>query len=256
MKALIRITVAATLAAGAACTVQQTDVPGLSGPSEFATALSLSATPDTIRQDGVDSSSIVVTARDASGGPLAGLQLRLDILADGGPADFGTLSQRTVSTGADGRVRVTYTAPPAPPKNAPLGFCSESQATLPGDCVAIAATPVLTSYGSRPTETVLIHLVPAAVILPPVDPTAPTAAFAITQSSTPRRFLFNGGASTPVAGRTIVRYEWSWGDGESASRVEATEDHDYPQSGIYPVTLTVVDSAGVTGSVTQNLTVF
>jgi len=53
-----------------------------------------------------------------------------------------------------------------------------------------------------------------------------------------------------------VRYNWSWGDGESASRVESTEDHDYPSSGIYPVTLTVVDSAGVVGSVTQTISVF
>ena len=122
--------------------------------------------------------------------------------------------------------------------------------------VTIAATAILTDYRTRPSERVLIHLVPAAVILPPVDPTAPTATFAITLSSAPRRFLFNASASTAVAGRTIVRYEWSWGDGESASRVGPTEDHDYPLSGIYPVTLTVVDSAGVTGSVTQNLTVF
>ncbi len=256
MNALIRTSLAVTLAASVACTVQQTEVPALTGPSEFATSISLAATPDTIRQDGVDSSSIVVTARDVNGSPIAGLQLRLDILAGGGPADYGTLSQRTVSTGSDGRARVTYTAPPPPPPNSPLGSCSASSKTLIGDCVEITATPILTNYGARPTETVRIHLVRQSVILPPVDPTAPTAAFSITLSSTPRRFFFNGGASTAVAGRSIVRYNWSWGDGESASRVESTEDHDYPSAGIYPVTLTVVDSAGVVGSVTQTISVF
>jgi PKD repeat protein len=52
-----------------------------------------------------------------------------------------------------------------------------------------------------------------------------------------------------------VRYEWLWGDGESAARTAPDEDHDYPRSGVYPVTLMVTDDAGVTGSVTQVLSV-
>lgn len=256
MKALIRITLAATLAASAACTVQQANVPGLTGPSEFATSIKLTATPDTIRHDGVDSSSIVVSVTDVNGGPVANLQLRIDIMANGGPADYGAVSQRTVSTGSDGRARVTYTAPPAPPLNAPLDACQPTifSPYLLSGCVEIVATPIGSNFATRPSETVRIHLTPGSVITPPVDPTAPLAAFAITQGSGVRQYFFNASASTPYPGRTIVSYEWLWGDGESAIRSGPTEDHDYPSPGVYPVTLRVTDSAGVIGTVTQVLT--
>ena len=103
MNALIRTSLAVTLAASVACTVQQTDVPALTGPSEFATSISLAATPDTIRQDGVDSSSIVVTARDVNGSPIAGLQLRLDILAGGLDTSPSSNNEVTIN-----RYRVVY----------------------------------------------------------------------------------------------------------------------------------------------------
>ncbi len=255
MKALTRLVFAAALVSSA-CTVQQADVPGLTGPSEYATAIKLTATPDTIRHDGVDSSSIVVSVADANGAPVSGAQLRVDIMAQGGPADFGVLSQRTVSTGTDGRARVTYTAPPAPPLNSPLDTCGAvySPGLLSG-CVEIVATPIGTNFSGRPAETVRIHLVPGSVITPPVDPTAPVAAFTITPGSAARRYIFNASASTAYPGRTIVRYEWLWGDGESAIRNAPNEDHDYPLAGVYPVTLRVTDDAGVTGSVTQVLPV-
>jgi len=256
MKALTRF-VFATALISSACTIQQADVPGLTGPSEYATAIRLTATPDTIRHDGVDSSSIVVSVADANGAPVAGAQLRVDIIADGGPADFGLLSQRTVSTGSDGRARITYTAPPAPPLNSPLDLCEPtnfSPSMLSG-CVEIVATPIGTNFSGRPSQSVRIHLVPGSVITPPVDPTAPVAAFSITPGSAARRYIFNASASTAYPGRTIVRYEWLWGDGESAIRNAPNEDHDYPLPGVYPVTLRVTDDAGVTGSVTQVLPV-
>jgi hypothetical protein len=248
MKALTRLVLAAALISSA-CTVQQVDVPGMTGPSEFGTAIRLTATPDTIRHDGVDSSSIAVSVADANGAPVAGAQLRVDIVD--GPADPGVLSQQTVSTGTDGRARLTYTAPRRPPLNSPLGTCRG----LPSACVQIMVTPIGTNFSGRPSETVLIHLVPESVITPPVDPTAPVAAFVITPGSAARRYVFNASASTAYPGRTIVRYEWLWGDGESAIRTAPNEDHDYPQPGIYPVTLMVTDDAGVTGSIAQFLTV-
>ncbi len=256
MKALTRLVFAAALVSSA-CTVQQADVPGLTGPSEYATAINLTATPDTIRHDGVDSSSIVVSVADANGAPVAGAQLRVDILADGGPADFGMLSQRTVSTGTDGRARVTYTAPPRPPLNSPIDNCEPTinSPNLLSGCVEIVATPIGTNFAGRPSQAVRIHLVPANVITPPVDPTAPAAAFTVTPGSAARRYIFNASASTAYPGRTIARYEWLWGDGESAVRSAPNEDHDYPLPGVYPVTLRVTDDAGVTGSVTQILSV-
>ena len=76
---------------------------GLPGPSEFATSVSLTAMPDLIMRDGASQSTIVVTANDPQGAPIRSLQMRLDMLVNGAVQDFGTLSTRTLFTGADGR---------------------------------------------------------------------------------------------------------------------------------------------------------
>jgi len=52
------------------------------------------------------------------------------------------------------------------------------------------------------------------------------------------------GSSSPNG--AIVSYAWTFGDGETAAGVIAT--HTYTEKGIYTVTLTVIDSAGKTGS--------
>ena len=64
---------------------------------------------------------------------------------------------------------------------------------------------------------------------------------------------FDGSLSTPGTGRTIVRYDWDFGDGETKSGVRTT--HDYVVSGVYLVTLTVTDSAGGQARSSQPITV-
>jgi len=64
---------------------------------------------------------------------------------------------------------------------------------------------------------------------------------------------FDGSLSTPGTGRTIVRYNWDFGDGEAKSGVKTT--HDYPVSGVYLVTLTVTDDAGATARSSLPVTV-
>jgi hypothetical protein len=234
------------------------EVPGLTGPSELALAYQVAASPDSIRQDGFDSSSIVVTARDAGGRPKSGLAVRLDILVQGVPAEYGRLSSRTVMTGSDGTARASYTAPPPAPINAPIGTCAASGQVLLGSCVTIAATAVgNASYGDLPTQTAQIHLVPPSHILPPADPNAPMASFVFSPASPKAgtQISFNASASRAQSGRRIVEYSWFWGDGESATRSGPLEDHDYPAAGLYPVTLTVTDAAGISGSSAQVITV-
>jgi PKD repeat protein len=48
--------------------------------------------------------------------------------------------------------------------------------------------------------------------------------------------------SKPGTGRTIVRYDWDFGDGVLKTGIRAT--HDYTPSGIYLITLTVTDDQG------------
>ena len=53
---------------------------------------------------------------------------------------------------------------------------------------------------------------------------------------------FDGSLSTPGSGRTIVRYDWDFGDGDAKTGVKTT--HDYVISGVYLVTLRVTDDSG------------
>src|SRR5438105_1455552 len=108
----------AAAAAASGCTVHQTDVPGLTGPSEYALSIGVPATPDIVTQDGASQAAIVVLARDANGRPVPSLPLRLDMEINGTLQDFGTLSARNLVTNADGRATTTFTAPPAPPVGA------------------------------------------------------------------------------------------------------------------------------------------
>src|ERR1700694_4227922 len=95
----------------AACTVSSTDIPSLTGPSELALSFSVSATPDSITQDGHSQSLITVTALDENGQPRPGVIFRLDMFVGGVAADYGTLSAKTVVTGTDGKATAAYTAP-------------------------------------------------------------------------------------------------------------------------------------------------
>lgn len=86
--------------------------------------------------------------------------------------------------------------------------------------------------------------------------TAPTASFTFSPTS-PGLFetvRFTAEASrVGETSRTITRYEWKFGDGESKAGI--TESHTYSVLGSYPVVLTVTDSAGVQGTSTTIVTV-
>ena len=104
--------VAAALLVGA-CTTKKTEPPDLSGPSELGTSLAIAANPDTLTQDGQSRSTIVVTARNANGQPLANLSLRADIAVNGVVTDFGALSAKNLATDGNGIATFVYTAPEA-----------------------------------------------------------------------------------------------------------------------------------------------
>jgi PKD repeat protein len=82
----------------------------------------------------------------------------------------------------------------------------------------------------------------------------PTADFTITPSSaqTGETVSFDGSASNDPDG-SIVSYEWTLGDGTTASGPMAS--NQYGDDGTYSVTLTVTDDDGATHSVTKTVTV-
>lgn len=83
--------------------------------------------------------------------------------------------------------------------------------------------------------------------------TPPTTSFT-TSPATPgvnQDVFFNASASTPAAGRTITKYEWSFGDGNFSQGVIVT--HRYAAGGSYQVALAVTDDAGSIGRSTATL---
>ena len=137
------------------CTLDGTNPPPVSGPSELGLAIALEAVPDILVQDGVSQALISVSARDPSGRAVSGLALWVDILVGGEPQEVGRLSERQVETSADGRVAFAYTAPEAP------------QGTTVSTLVTLAVTPLTGDARTHVPRTVDIRLVP-----PSLDPPA------------------------------------------------------------------------------------
>lgn len=243
MKAFkILAAVLATVAVAACAQHKADEPPPLTGPSGLSQTISITATPDSISQDGSSTSTIAVTALK-DGRALANLEVRFDTKVNNAATDFGTFRPgRTARTDANGLATVTYTAPPRQTAG-PLGKCQD----LIGTCVEIVATPTGTSFGTSVHPSVLIRLVPPSIILPPSDPAAPTARF--TVFPTPARVLlqtfFNASSSTATAGRTITSYAWDFGDGTRKTGMNTS--HDFDVVGVYMVTLTVTDNFGLQG---------
>ncbi|MEZ5310115.1 MAG: PKD domain-containing protein [Microthrixaceae bacterium] len=78
----------------------------------------------------------------------------------------------------------------------------------------------------------------------------PVAAFGTTINGL--SITANGAASIDPDG-SIVSYDWSFGDGGTATGVSTS--HVYAADGTYAVTLTVTDNKGATGTLSQNVTV-
>ncbi|HEX6463036.1 MAG TPA: PKD domain-containing protein [Vicinamibacterales bacterium] len=83
----------------------------------------------------------------------------------------------------------------------------------------------------------------------------PVAQITISPPSGPlgTAFSFIGSQSTAAPGRTIVRYDWNFGDNSTGGG--ATTNHSYSTRGTFTVTLVVTDDQGNTGIATATVTV-
>ncbi len=236
-------TIAGAMLFGAACTVHQDNsAPPLSGPSEFAQSVTVTATPDVISRDGHSQSAIVVRVFDAAGQPAAGVALRMDILVGGSQVDFGSLGARNIVTASDGRATTSYTAPPPPPT---------TSTAADGTVVAISAIPLGSNGQGSRSYSADITLMPPGVILPnvrfvpgfTVEPAGPTQGTPITFDA----------SSTTDPDNAVVSYAWDFGDGtHGAGRIVT---HSYAQVGGVTVTLTVSDALGRAASTTKVVTI-
>ncbi|OGS52436.1 MAG: hypothetical protein A3K75_04310 [Euryarchaeota archaeon RBG_13_61_15] len=83
-----------------------------------------------------------------------------------------------------------------------------------------------------------------------LEPLPPKADF--TWGAVDRLASFDGSSSEDLDG-TIIAWVWVFGDGAAGSGEMTT--HEYTADGTFPVTLTVTDDDGLTGSVTKDVTV-
>lgn len=233
--------VLAALALASGCTMKKQDAPDLTGPSEMSTSITVTATPDTIPQDGAAQSVIAVVARDVSNQPLANLSLRVDVVVDGKFAnDFGRLSARNVTTGPDGRASVTYTAPQSVFGDA-----------TPEEYIRIYVTPVGTNFDNANARSVSLRLVAPATIYSPGSPIA-SFTFSPTNPKAGQDVYFNASASGDPDG-SIAQYQWTYGDGDV--EYGQTQVHDFANVGTYNVILTVTDNSGNKASTTRSVVV-
>jgi PKD repeat protein len=87
-----------------------------------------------------------------------------------------------------------------------------------------------------------------------VNDTPPTASFMLSNGSpvAGQSVTFNGSGSADVDGSALTE-TWSFGDGTAATGAQA--QHAYAKAGAYTVKLTVTDSAGLSATTEQTVTV-
>jgi len=240
-------TVSAVLVAVAGCTMKSQEPPDFTGPSELGKSVTVAASPDILAQDGMSRSNITVAARGPNGEPLPGESMVVDIWVAGSRVEFGTLSQRNITTGSDGRATFVYTAPPSPPLS-----------TVQSIDVTIAVTPIGTDFGNSRARIATIRVVPIGTVAPP-DGLAPHFTFSPDSPAENQQVLFSAcndsGAPVPCApaDNPIAEYEWDFGDGSGGGGQFAT--HAYSTSGFYTVTLTIIDHYGRRASTARQVAV-
>ena len=128
----------------------------------------------------------------------------------------------------------------------------------------LIATPLLVVVAlacdsKPPVGPGVVKITETTTTIPPTTTTTvpnPTVALFAFTPQTPevlQTVNFDGSLSTPGSGRTIVRYDWDFGDGEAKTGVKTT--HDYLISGVYLVTLRVTDDSGTVVRSSQPVTV-
>ena len=217
----------------AGCGVSEQESPALIGPSGFAQSVTLTASPDRLPRDGNSQSLVTITVRNSAGQPVAGQRLTVR-------STNGSASQGEVTTGADGRATVTVTAPSS----------SIPSAT---STIEVFATPIAAGTGEEMSATRSISI----ALTGTANTTEPTPAFTASPSAPSLRetvvFDASGTRDEERACNDACTYTWDFGGEATATGRVVT--HRFQTVRIYPVTLTVRDSAGSSAALTQNVTV-
>lgn len=213
----------------ASCGIEKQTPPDLTGPSEFATSVTLTASPEVVNRDGESQSVITVLARNASNEPASGLVVRFGLE----PSNGGTLSSSQVTTNSNGTATVVFTAP-----------STDTQV----DNVRVLAYPAESNFDNASARNVLIAL---------AGPDSAEAGFTFSPEE-PERFqavVFNA-ATTTMAGQqcgSACTYAWDFGGEATATGMIVT--YSFRQQQTYIVTLRTTSPGGVTTLTQQTVVV-
>jgi hypothetical protein len=231
------------VAATASCGVEKQQAPALAGPSEFSTSITLTATPDTLVQDGESQSIINVIAVGPDARPVSGVALQFTASSSSSLIRSVDFTQVTVVTDANGRATTLMVAPPAP-------------ATVPTTppVITVSAIPIGANFANAASRNVEVRLIaPAGTPLVNLNPVAVIIA-------DPRVANFNetirfDASLTTDEGQpcgTRCQYTWEFGDNTAAVR-GLTAEHVYTLPGNYIATLSVTDDRGGVGTATVDI---
>ena len=239
----------------AGCGLHGVDIPELQGPSELATAVHLTVTPDVVTADGFSTAFIQAEVRDENGRVVSNRDIFFALADESGHfANIGTLfdlggnelgaTDAIVRTNGQGLAQLVYRAPP------------RTDATA-NQTVLIAARPVGTDANGALYRTVRLELRSAEPrLFPEVPGNLPPNCSFVVEMGTGRAgsaILFQSTDSDPDG--TIVRYEWFFGDGTAVDYHPDTA-HVFRFPGSYLVTHLVTDDDGAQKACAATVPVF
>lgn len=237
--AAVLVAVAATLGA---CSLDNQNMPALSGPSELALSLAITATPDQLPRDGSSQSIVTVTARDVAGQPLVGQRITLALA--GSAPQGASLSQTEVTTGSTGQATLLVTAPVA-------GSIGN---------ISVLATAIGTNSGNSMSRVISIAALPLNNAAPVIT------AFTISNSSPdvnetvtfdascqPSTTCATTGVTDEGVPCNTCVFSWTFGDGATA--VGQIVRHAFAAGGVHNVALTATDVGGVSATSIKAITI-
>jgi hypothetical protein len=213
----------------------------LTGPSTTGIGVQITVTPDVMFADGQSQATVTVTVSGPDGKPLANQVVYLFIGDDDlQVATYGQLSAAVVSTGADGKARATYTAPPA------KDFAANARITIFARVAGTNAQTLGPGVGQFSTPFAKILLAAVDQRTWPQGSSVPSCSMVTDPrwgpwyTNRPIKFM----STATAAGAPIIQYLGRFGDDETKYFYGPDQVHTFKAPGDYQIFESVLDSDG------------
>jgi len=197
------VALTSVVATSTSCGIEKQTAPPLAGPSEFAISISVTASPDTLVQDGESQSAITATVRNETGAPIPNVALQFSATASSNLIPTVSLTSNVVGTDSAGRATVGLIAPPPP-------------AVLPttDPVITVLVTPVGADFASQNPRLVQVRLTAPGGTLPANNNPVPQFTVFPAVGNINQPITFDASATTdegqPCGSRCTFR--WDFGD--------------------------------------------